>query len=150
MPVNTWASIDLVEFSGGSVDVCTSSNAYTVYIKLHGPSVRTLVKAVRFIGRELPSRPEKEGLVDMDLDRFSWSHPRFAVKVYPFNPSKKYKGYKSFPVNRRDPAGNLLHGDAALQENSKVLRFARKYWNSTDETKEYRYPMHLLEVPDAD
>lgn len=145
VPVNTWASVDLAEFSGGTVDICTSSNAYTVYIKLHGPSVRGLVKAVRLIGRELAYRPVQQGLADMDLHRISWSHPRFAFKVYPFNPSKPLLGCKSVPVKRRDPAGELLLGDAALLANSKALRFARKYWNSTDEKEgEYRYPLHLL------
>ena len=113
--------------------------------------MRRLVKAVRFIGRELSDRPVQQGLVDMDLHRISWSHPRFAFKVYPFNPSKKLLGYKSFPVKRRDPAGELLLGDAALQDNSRALRFARKYWNSTNEKEgEDRYPLHLLEVPAAD
>ena len=109
--------------------------------------MRTIVNTVRFIERELSRRPEKEGLIDLDRDRITWSHPRYAFKVYPVCVACKRKGYKLFHVSRCDPAGNILEGDAALLENKRVLRSARKYWNDADEILgEPRYPKEPVEV----
>ena len=60
VPPNMWASVDLAEYGGGTLYGGTASHAYCVYIKLSADDVRTLVNVVRFLGRELASRPVKE------------------------------------------------------------------------------------------
>ena len=149
-PPGTWVAIDLAQFGLGTITVGTSSHAYFLYIQHKIEDVRTVVSLARFFGRELASRPPNEGLCTIDEQRIVWSHPRHAFKVLVCRPPSLWRRYKIFKVERRDRAGILYDDDAAILENSRVLRVARKYWNAVDESFDLRYPAKYLEPPAAD
>ena len=149
-PPGTWVAIDLAQFGLGTITVGTSSHAYFLYIQHKIEDVRTVVSLARFFGRELASRPPNEGLCAIDEQRIVWSHPGHAFKVLVCRPPSLWRRYKIFKVERRDRAGILYDDDAAILENSRVLRVARKYWNAVDESFEMRYPAKYLEPPAAD
>jgi hypothetical protein len=150
IPQGAWVAIDLAQFGLGTISVGTSSHAYFLYIQHKIEDVRTVVSLARFFGRELASRPPNEGLCTIDEQRIVWSHPRHAFKVLVCRPPSLWRRYKIFKVERRDRAGILYDDDAAILENSRVLRAARKYWNAVDESFEMRYPAKYLEPPAAD
>ena len=146
----SWVALDLSQFDLGTITIATSAHAYLVYIQLNIADVRTVVSLARFFARELASRPPNQGLCTLDAQRIVWSHPRHAFKVLVCRPPLLWRRYKIFNVERRDRAGILYDDDAAILENSRVLRAARKYWNEADKSFEIRYHEQYLEPPDAD
>ena len=149
-PPGTWVAIDLAQFGLGTITVGTSSHPYFIYIQHQIEDVRTVVSLARFFGRELASRPPNQGLCTIDAERIVWSHPRHAFKVLVCRPPLLWRRYKIFNVERRDRAGIPYDDDAAILENSRVLRAARRYWNAADKSFEIRYHEQYLEPPDAD
>ena len=150
IPPGTWVAIDLAQFDLGTINVGLCSHPYFLYIQHTIEDVRTVVSLARFFGRELASRPPNQGLCTIDAGRIVWSHPRHAFKVLVCRPPSLWRRYKIFKVERRDRAGILYDDDAAILENSRVLRAAWRYWNAADKSFEIRYHEQHLEPPDAD